>query len=189
MTLTWIWSGIIAISFIYAILSGNVESLSVAATEGAKSAVTLCIELCGITCFWCGIMKVFEHCGVMAKISKLLRPVINLLLPETKHNQKAAEYASSNISANLLGLGNAATPLGLKAISALHNGSDKASNDMCTFTVLNSASIQLIPVTFAAIRSTCGAQNAFDILPAVWITSIVSAATGVLMSKLLSRVS
>jgi len=111
------------------------------------------------------------------------------LLPETKHNQKAAEYASSNISANLLGLGNAATPLGLKAISALHNGSDKASNDMCTFTVLNSASIQLIPVTVAAIRSTYGAQNAFDILPAVWITSIVSAATGVLMSKLLSRVS
>ena len=103
--------------------------------------------------------------------------------------RQAAEYAAANLSANLLGLGNAATPLGLKAISALHNGSDKATDDICTFTVLNSASVQLIPVTVAAIRSTYGASNAFDILPAVWITSLISAIVGILMSKLLSKVS
>ena len=189
MTLTWIWSAMIAISFIYGIMSGNIGQLSAALTEGAKSAVTLSIELCGITCFWCGIMKVFERSGVLSKISNLLRPLINLLLPETKSNREAAEYAAANLSANLLGLGNAATPLGLKAISALHNGSGKATDDICTFTVLNSASVQLIPVTVAAIRSTYGASNAFDILPAVWITSLISAVVGILMSKLLSKVS
>jgi len=189
MTMTWIWSGIVIISFVYGILSGNIESVSIAATEGAKSAVNLCIELCGVTCIWCGIMKVLERSNVIKRISKILQPIIHILLPDTKKNADAANYASANITANLLGLGNAATPTGLKTIAALHDGSDTATDDMCTFTVLNSASIQLIPVTVAAIRSAAGAANAFDILPAVWITSLASAIVGITVSKLLSKIS
>lgn len=189
MALTWIWTGIVFISLIYAVISGNTDALSTSITDGAKSAVQLSIELCGITCFWCGIMKVFERSGTLERVTALLRPLIVRLLPETKNNQKAAEYAAANISANLLGLGNAATPMGLKTIAELHNGSERATDDICTFTVLNSASIQLIPITVAAIRSVEGAASAFDIIPAVWITSIASAAVGLIVSKLLSRVS
>lgn len=187
MTMTYIWCGMIIISLIYGVLSGNFALLGNAAADGAKAAIQLSFELCGITCLWCGIMKVFENSGILNKATELLRPLICLILPETKNNKKAAEYAAANFSANLLGLGNAATPMGLKAIAALHDGTDRATNDMCTFTVLNSASIQLIPITVAAVRSANGANAPFDILPAVWITSFVSAAAGVLCSKAFSK--
>ena len=189
MALTWIWTGMVFISLVYAVISGNIENISSAVSEGAKAAVQLSIELCGITCFWCGIMNVLEKCGIIKKLTKILRPIITRILPETKDTPEAAEFAAANISSNLFGLGNAATPLGLKTITALYNGSDRATNDMCTFTVLNSASIQLLPFTVIAIRSAAGAHNAFDILPAVWITSLSSVIVGVVTSKFLERVS
>ena len=189
MALTWIWTGMIFISLIYSVISGNTSAVSTSITEGATAAVKLCIELCGITCFWCGIMKVFERCGILKIMTQLMKPIITKLLPETKSNSKALEYATANISSNLLGLGNAATPLGLKTIASLHDGTDKATDDMCTFTVLNTASIQLVPITVAAIRMAAGAHNAFDILPAVWITSLSSAVVGIITSKLMSRIS
>ena len=188
MTMTWVWSSIVAVSLIYGLISGNFTTLGTSAAEGAKSAIELSIELCGITCFWCGVMKVFERSGVLNKITKLLSPLLRNLLPETRSNPEAAEYAATNISANLLGLGNAATPMGLKAISSLHDGTECATDDMCTLTVLNTASIQLIPITVAAIRSANGAIAPFDILPAVWITSFASATIGTVFSKLLSRI-
>ena len=189
MTLTWIWTGMVLISFIFSILTGNINTLSDALTNGAKSAVTLCIDLCGITCIWCGVMKILERSGFLTKTAKALSPLISKLLPDTKKKPAAAEYAAANITANILGLGNAATPLGLKTIAELHDGSKTASDDICTFTVLNTASIQLIPITVASIRMAAGAQNAFDILPAVWITSIASAFIGISATKLLSKLS
>ena len=187
MTLTWIWSAMIAISFIYGIMSGNIGQLSAALTEGAKSAVTLSIELCGITCFWCGIMKVFERSGVLSKISNLLRPLINLLLPETKTNREAAEYAAANLSANLLGLGNAATPFGLtamKELDTLNNRNNTASNEMVIFVVMNTASLQILPTMVATLRQSFGSQTPFDILPAVWVSSIVALAVALILAIL-----
>lgn len=188
MTLTWIWTSMILISLIYAVLSGNSAALTTAVTQGASSAFSLCMDICGITCLWCGIMKVMEQNGIINKLAKVLSPLINSLLPSTSNKPNATEYVAANISANLLGLGNAATPLGLKAISELYDNSGTATNDMCTFTVLNTASIQLIPITVAAIRTANGALVAFDILPAVWITSLLSVSVGIIFSKLLSRI-
>ena len=189
MALTWIWTSIVIISLIYSVLSGNIENVSSAVSEGAKVAVQLSIELCGITCFWCGILKIFERSGIIKKLTQVLLPLITKILPETKNNPIAAEYAATNISSNLVGIGNAATPLGLKTVTALYKGSDTATNDMCTFTILNSASIQLIPFTVIALRAAAGSQNAFDILPAVWITSLSSVIVGVISSKILERIS
>ena len=188
MTLTWIWTSMIVISLIYAILSGNTEALTTAVTQGASSAVSLCIDICGITCLWCGIMKVLEYNGIIKKFAHILSPLINKILPSTLNKPKSTEYIAANISANLLGLGNAATPLGLKAISELYDNSGTATNDMCTFTVLNTASIQLIPITVAAVRTANGSSSPFDILPAIWITSLLSVSVGVLTSKLLSKI-
>lgn len=188
MTMSWIWTGIIVVSLLFSLFSGSFAEISTAALDGASAAVELCIGICGITCLWCGIMEVMTRCGITESISRLLRPVIVRLLPETRKNAEARQYISSNISANLLGLGNAATPTGIKAITALSHNDGIATNDMCTFTVLNSASIQLIPVTVAAIRGALGASSPFDIMPAVWITSAVSATVGVAVSKLLSKI-
>ncbi len=185
--MSWIWTGIVVISLTYSLLSGSFGSLGAAVMDGATAAVQLCISICGITALWCGIMEIMKQSGISKKAAAILRPVIIRLLPETRHNTAALEYISSNISANLLGLGNAATPMGIKGMKALSDGSGRATNDMCTLAVLNSASIQLIPVTVAAVRGALGAVSPFDILPAVWITSAVSACVGVIVSKLLGR--
>lgn len=175
------------ISLTYSLLSGSFDGLGTAVMDGASAAVQLCISICGITALWCGIMEIMKQSGISKKAAAILKPVITKLLPETRHNAAALEYISSNVSANLLGLGNAATPMGIKGMQALSDGSGRATNDMCTLAVLNSASIQLIPVTVAAVRGALGASSPFDILPAVWITSAVSAAAGVFVSKLLGR--
>lgn len=185
--MSWIWTGIMVISLTYSLLSGSFDGLGTAVMDGASSAVQLCISICGITALWCGIMEIMKQSGISKKAAAILKPVITKLLPETRHNAAALEYISSNVSANLLGLGNAATPMGIKGMKALSDGSGRATNDMCTLAVLNSASIQLIPVTVAAVRGALGASSPFDILPAVWITSAVSACVGVVVSKLLGR--
>lgn len=185
--MSWIWAGIMVISLTYSLLNGSYSGLGTAIIDGATAAVQLCISICGITALWCGIMEIIKQCGISKKVSALLKPVIIRLLPETRCNTTALEYISSNISANLLGLGNAATPMGIKGMTALSDGSGIATNDMCTLAVLNSASIQLIPVTIAALRGALGADSPFDILPAVWITSAASASVGVIVSKLLGR--
>lgn len=185
--MSWIWTGIAVISLVYSMFSGSYTEIGTSVLDGASAAVELCVSICGVTSLWCGIMEVMTRCGISEKISLFLKPIVERILPETKNNRAALQYISSNISANLLGLGNAATPMGIKGMAALADGSGNATNDMCTLTVLNSASIQLIPVTVAAVRGALGASSPFDILPAVWLTSAVSAAVGVTVSKLLSR--
>lgn len=187
MAMAWVWTFLVAISVIYGLLSGSIENVSAAAMEGAGSAITLCISICGIICIWSGIMEVLKRCGFTEKLSAMLTPLLHLLFPKNKHNKAALEYISANMSANMLGLGNAATPLGIKAASAMCNGSSTAGDDLCMLIVINTASIQLIPATVAAVRSAAGCETPFDILPAVWITSLASVTAGIIAAKVLSK--
>ena len=189
MALTWIWTIMVVVSIIFGLLTGRIDAVSSAALEGAGAAVSLCIGICGITCLWTGIMEIMRRSGISNALKNLFLPFLSLLFPASKKNKKIMEAVSANISANMLGLGNAATPLGIKAateMAAAARGST-ATDDMCTLVVMNTASIQLIPATVAAVRAAAGASNPFDILPAVWISSLSSVTVGVIVAKLLKR--
>ncbi len=189
MALTWIWTIMVVVSIIFGLLTGRIDAVSSAALEGAGAAVSLCIGICGITCLWTGIMEIMRRSGISNALKNLFLPFLSLLFPASKKNKKIMEAVSANISANMLGLGNAATPLGIKAateMAAAARGST-ATDDMCTLVVMNTASIQLIPATVAAVRAAAGASSPFDILPAVWISSLSSVTVGVIVAKLLKR--
>ena len=181
MALSLLWTGMVVVSIVYGVLSGSVEAVGKAAVEGASEAVKLCIGICGVTSLWTGVMEILSRAGVTAQLKNLF--------PGSKNNAAAMEAVSANVAANLLGLGNAATPLGIKAASEMARGARNgvATDDLCMLVVLNSASIQLIPATVAAVRAAAGAQNPFDILPAVWLASGVSVLTGILMAKIMAR--
>ena len=181
----------IAFSVIYGLISGNISAVGTAALEGAGAAMQLCIAIAGVTMLWSGVMEILRRAGLAAKLSRLFRPVLGHVFPETRSSEPAMEALSANVSANLLGLGNAATPLGIRAASEMVkiSRSKTASNDLCMLVVLNTASIQLIPATVAAVRAAAGSAAPFDILPAVWITSIVTVFVGITMAKFLSRFS
>lgn len=187
MAMAWIWTGMVAISVIYGIFSGNIAEVGNSAVEGAAAAVTLCVSMAGVICLWTGVMEVMRQGGLSEKLSRLLRPILTRLFKGSANNEKAMEAVSANVSANLLGLGNAATPLGIAAAAEMSDGST-ASDDLCTLVVLNTASIQLIPATVAGIRAAAGSQSPFSILPAVWITSIASVAVGLLVTRLLRKI-
>ena len=186
MAMAWLWTGMVAISLLFALLNGNITQVANAAMDGAQTAVTLSITLAGVICLWSGIMEVIRRGGLAAGLSELLRPVLARLFPESRENTAAMEALSANVSANLLGLGNAATPLGIRAVQAMNRGR-VATNDQCMLVVLNTASIQLIPATVAGVRAAAGAFSPFDILPAVWVTSIVSVLAGIFAARFLAR--
>ena len=188
MAMAFGWTGLVVISVVYGILSGNMDAVGNAAIEGAEKAVSMCINICGLICLWSGIMEILRRCGAIEKLSHLLRPVLRILYPSSYKNEKAMQCVSANISANLLGIGNAATPLGIRATTLMSDGTGIATNDICTLVVMNTASIQLIPTTVAAVRASAGCETPFDILPAVWVASIISVTVGVLSAKLLSRI-
>lgn len=187
--MNWIWFGLIFISVVFGALTGRMNQVSQAAITGACDAVTLFIFLLGTICLWNGIMNIADKTGVTQKLQKLLLPVTKRLFPDIKPGSKGMKAISMNMVANFLGLGNAATPLGLQAIREMSKDSPPgvASNSMVTFVVLNTASIQLIPTTIAAIRLKCGAAAPFDILPAMWLASTVTLLFGIFMSKMLAR--
>jgi len=184
MTLSWIWLAIVIIAAVYGMLSGNMQSVSSAAFEGASAAVQLCLGMCGATCLWCGLLEALKRAGLTDKLTLLLRPLLSRLLPGSVRDAEIMNAAAANLSANLLGLGNAATPMGIKAAVRMAGVRKSASDDLCTLVVLNTASVQLIPATVAAIRSSLGCSSPFDILPAVWATSAVSVCTGLLAARL-----
>lgn len=189
MALSLLWTGMVIVSIVYGVLSGSAEAVGKAAVEGASEAVKLCLGICGVTSLWTGVMEILRRAGVTAQLKNLFLPVLRLLFPGSKNNAAAMEAVSANVAANLLGLGNAATPLGIKAALEMARGARNgvATDDLCMLVVLNSASIQLIPATVAAVRAAAGAQNPFDILPAVWLASGVSVLTGVLAAKIMAR--
>lgn len=180
MVMSWIFTGIVAISIIAAMLSGRGSELAAAVPQGAQAGVTLAISMAGSVCLWTGVGKLMEKAGFTGALSKLLMPLLKRVFPTSKHDTALAGHLSANICANFLGLGNAATPLGIQAAQHLakkrHDG--VATDELCRLIVLNTASIQLIPATVAAVRSSLGCQTPFDILPAVWVTSICSAGLG-----------
>lgn len=185
-----IWVSIIIISILFSCANGCTSELSSAALEGAEAGVSLCISLGGAICLWCGLMELMRRCGIASALSRALRPLLSRLFPESAMHPEVMQPLAANVGANLLGLGNAATPMGIKAAKGMARLSrGKASNELCRFVVLNTASIQLLPTTVAAIRAACGASSPFDILPAVWISSFLSVLVGLAAAALFSRFS
>ncbi len=178
MVLGFIWTAMVAISILAAVFTGRGSELAAAVTQGAQSGISLVLSMAGAVCLWTGVGQLLEKAGFTPFLSKCLSPVIGRLFPSTRQDSTLACSLSANICANLLGLGNAATPMGIQAAQRLAKGRTAASNELCRLIVLNTASIQLIPATVAAVRSSLGCQTPFDILPAVWATSLCSAGLG-----------
>lgn len=182
-----LWPIFIIVSFIYAILTGNVQNVNNSIFESTSDAVKLSLTLLGTMCLWTGIMKIAQQTSFVTKLTILLRPIINFLFPEIKENEIAKEHISMNIIANILGLGNAATPLGLKAMKTMQKENrkkDTVSNSMAMFIVLNTASLQLIPTTVIAIRSSLNSSNPTSVIIPVWIATIAAAVAGITVTKL-----
>lgn len=184
-----IWTGMIIVSIIFSCASGTTAQVGEAALRGAEEAVRLCLDIGGIMCLWCAVMELMRECGIAGALARLLRPVLWLLFPEAAKHEDILEPLSANVSANLLGLGNAATPMGIRAAKqmAALGKKGEATNELCRLVVLNTASIQLLPTTIAAIRAAEGAAMPFDILPAVWISSAASVAVGLTAAFLMQR--
>lgn len=187
MAMAWIWTGMTAAALLCGAATGRLGALGPAALEGASAAVELCVSMAGVMCLWSGVMEVMRQSGLAAGLERLFRPLLRRVLPRTARDPEALSAVAANMSANLLGLGNAATPLGIRAARRMAGGSDAASDELCLFIVLNTASIQLLPTTVAGLRTAQGCADPFDILPAVWLASALSVTAGLLTARLLSR--
>ena len=186
--MSMLWTGMVAAAILCGLATGRGPEVAAAAMEGARAAVDLCLSIAGMLCLWSGVMEVMRRSGLSGQLSRLLRPVLGRLFPEAAGDQRIMDSISANVSANLLGLGNAATPLGIEAAKGLAKKSPgRASDGLCMLIVCNTASIQLIPTTVAAVRAAEGCAAPFDILPAVWLASGLSVCAGILACKLLSR--
>lgn len=190
MVMSWIFTGMLFGSVLFAALSGHGGALSAAAVEGAQAGVTLALSITGAVCLWSGVGKLMEKIGVTASLSRLLSPVLGRIFPSTKKDARLAGSLSANACANFLGLGNAATPMGIAAVRRLKDPEEPtlATDEMCRLIVLNTASIQFLPTNVAAVRSALGCASPFDILPAVWVSSLLSASLGVLAAWCLGKV-
>lgn len=189
MVMSILWTGMVAVSLIAAILLGNGAALSAAVPKGAQAGITLAISIGGSICLWTGVGKLLEHGNITHRLSKLLRPLLGRIFPSVKADKKLENYLCANVCANFLGLGNAATPMGIQAAQRMARGQNGiASDELCRLIVLNTASIQLIPANVAAIRVGLGCASPFDILPAVWVTSLCSAGLGITAAWLLGKV-
>lgn len=187
--LNYIWVGMLLIGFIIGALNGRIEEVTNAAFTSAGRAVELCIGLLGIICLWSGLMKIMERSGLINVIARLARPVLKLFFREIKDNDKAMGAMVMNLAANFMGLGNAATPLGIKAMGELQKANgrkDTASNAMCMFLVLNTSALQLIPTTVIALRNNAGSTAPSEITVCVWIASAAATLTGIIMVRALT---
>lgn len=187
--MNYVWVIIIIFSFFCAIATSNMSSLSSAVISGGTEAITLVLKLSGILCFWNGLMAIAEKSGLTQIISNLLKPIMNLLFPKLK-DERAKNAISMNLTANLLGLGNAATPLGLEAMKRLQENAlkkDTATDEMVRFVVLNSAALHLVPTTVALLRHEFGSQNPMEILLPSIVTSFFSVTIGVFMTFILRK--
>lgn len=189
MLMSWVYLLILAVSILCSAIGGRGSEFSATILQGAKNGITLALSLAGSICLWTGVGRVMEKAGLTQLLSRILRPLLCRLFPSTKTDPVLAQHLSGNICANFLGLGNAATPMGILAAKELarHSSGVTASNELCRLIVLNTASIQLIPANVAAVRTGLGAAAPFDILPAVWITSFSSASLGILAAWLMGK--
>jgi len=189
MAMSWIWTGLVSISLIAALCLGRGSELAAAVPQGAQAGVTLAISMAGAVCLWTGVGKLMEHTGMTRLLSRLLRPLLWRLFPSCQKDAVLSGHLSANVCANFLGLGNAATPMGIQAAQRLahHSRPGIAGDELCRLIVLNTASIQLIPANVAAVRAALGCATPFDILPAVWVTSLCSAGLGVVAAWCLGK--
>ena len=189
MIISWIWTILVLISLIASILLDRSTLLAAATIEGAQSGITLAIAMAGSICLWSGVGNLMDKAGITGLLAKLLRPILRLVFPGTKTDPALSRDLSANVCANILGLGNAATPMGIRAAKRMvdPNRPGVATDQLCRLIVLNTASIQLIPANVAAIRLAAGCTRPYDILPAVWVTSLCSAGVGLLSAFLLGR--
>ena len=189
MAMSVIWTAMVVVSIVCGLATGRGAAVAAGAMEGAAAAVELCRARAGILCLWMGVMEVMRRAGLSELLSRLLRSILRRLYPEFAGNREVMDSISANVSANLLGLGNAATPLGIQAARQMSlRTPGVASNSLCMLVVCNTASIQLIPTTVASVRLAAGCAAPFDILPAVWLASAVSVCVGILAAKLLGAV-
>lgn len=189
MAMSVIWTLMVGASVVCGLMTGRGPEVASAAFEGAAAGVELCLSMAGALCLWMGVMEILRRSGLAAGLSRLLRPLLRRLFPEYAGDAPIMDAVSANLSANLLGLGNAATPLGLEAARLMAvKTPGRASDGLCTLVVCNTASLQLIPTTVAAVRAAAGCQTPFDILPAVWVASGISIAAGLCALKLFSKV-
>lgn len=189
--LNYLWGFMIIIGIVVGIFTGKINEVSTASIASAKEAVTLCIAMLGIMSLWTGIMQIAKASGIIDALTKALHPIIRLLFPDIPKGHVANEYIASNMIANILGLGWAATPMGLKAIKELkilNKDSEYASCDMCTFLIINISSLQLIPVNIIAYRSQYGSISPTEILGAALVATIISTIAGVIFSVVARKV-
>ena len=188
MAMAWIFTAMVVLSVVFGFLRGTIGAVSAAALDGAAAAVELCLSMAGVMCLWSGVMSLMKACGLTDLLSRLFRPILSRLMPVACRDEATLAALSGNVSCNLLGLGNAATPLGIQASQRMaRRCGGIASDELCILVVLNTASIQLLPTTVAGVRSALGANTPFDILPSVWLASAISVSAGLLAAKLFSR--
>ena len=187
MIMSYIWTGMVLLSVLCAAVTGNQTALSASVLDGAQSGITLALSIAGALCLWSGVGKVLEKGGITALLARWMKPLLQHLFPSSRDDSALAGSLSGNLCANLLGLGNAATPMGIDAVRRMAHGDTVATDEMCRLIVLNTASIQLIPANVAAVRGSLGCAAPFDILPAVWVSSLLSAGSGVLMAVFLGK--
>ena len=187
-----VFGGMCLISFVYGVYQGRTDELLCAVLDGASGAVTLTISLCGMMALWCGIMKVFESAGLIERLSRLLAPLLRRFFPDAYKSGVGIGEISANVSANLLGIGNAATPLALaamKKLQAINPDKSTASADMITLAVMNTASFNLIPSTIIALRRAAGSHEPHAVIVPIWIVSAACALLALLLSRLLAGIS
>ncbi len=187
--INYIWFGMIALSVVCAAVNGRLSELSSAVMDGAGDAVELSLFLLGSMCAWLGFLKIAERAGLTNLLAQGFSPIIDRLFPDYRDDDGIKGKICMNVSANLLGLGNAATPLGLSAMKAMAEKSpgETPSQGMILFVVINTASLQLLPVNMAALRASCGSAAPFGVLPEIWLTSLGALITAVTACKLLER--
>jgi spore maturation protein A len=186
----WIWLGMIAAGFLVAAVNGNIDAVTEAAFEGAKSGVTVSFGLISVLVFWMGMMRIAEDAGLLKQLAKLLGPAIRLLFPSVPKDHPAFGYILSNMSANILGLGNAATPAGIKAMQELQKlnpDQQTASPAMCTLLAINTASITLIPTQIIAIRMNYGSVNPTDIIGTTLAATAIALLAAIMLDKWYQR--
>ena len=189
MAMSIIWTGMVLVSILCGLATGRGPAVATAALDGAAAAVELCLSLAGVLCLWMGVMEIMRRSGLSQKLSRLLMPVLRRLYPAFARDREVMDTIAANVSANLLGLGNAATPLGLEAARKMSRRTPGVANDaLCMLVVCNTASIQLIPTTVAAVRAGAGCAAPYDILPATWLASAISVSVGILAAKLFAKI-
>ena len=195
--LNYLWGGMIILAVIFGVINGRVAEVGAAAIDSSKEAVTLCITMLGIMSLWMGLMRIAKSSGLIDRLTRLLGPLLRFLFPRIPANHKSLEYIASNMIANLLGLGWAATPFGLKAMESLAELETErnpdfskiraASNEMCTFLIINISSLQLIPVNLIAYRSQYGSANPASIIAPAIAATLISSSAASLFCKIMDR--